>query len=467
MFKWLHQRIHERVLLLAGMAAYIACFQWLYVNYLFALWDYTGYLYHPPQFAYMVLAWALSLLPVLWMPLRLTRPSQLPYWVLYVTVLIPSMFVPLYAGMNPRMELVALVLTIWVGFAITGAGYLFPLLRLNPPRFPRRLFWTAFLVLAAALAIWVVAVFRGRLNFVGLSQIYAQRFDAAEIEQGSLVGYPIMVLTGAIAPILMGWGLYYGRKKFFFTGVLIQILIYAAEANKSAIASIVFILAFYWLLRGRRFSFGVKMVWATAVMFAALALIFILVDCDPGPLVAVPFWLILMRTFGNGGLMTAQYYDFFSHNPHTYFSHVKGINWFVHYPYPDAIGWNIGYAYTGNLTFDANAHFWAGDGLAGMGLPGVLIISLVCALVFWLLDSVAQKHDVKLAALLLSFVALNLANISLFTTLLSGGLALMMLFLYFAPANNLPETARIRAYSGWRLFSRTASASISSFHRQV
>src|SRR5439155_25815507 len=89
--------------------------------------------------------------------------------------------------------------------------------------------------------------------------------------------------------------------------------------------------------------------------------------------------------------------------------------------------------YSGTRDLDSTAHFWATDGLAALGLPGILLISVFCALLLWAIDSVAEKHDPKLVALLISFAAFNLANISIFTSLLSGGLALLMLLLYLMP----------------------------------
>src|SRR5438445_5093278 len=80
----------QRILLICGIAAYIACFQWMYVNYLYPTWESFGFDYNPPTTKYMVLAWILSLLPSLWMPIKLTRPSQLAYWVLYLVTIIPS-----------------------------------------------------------------------------------------------------------------------------------------------------------------------------------------------------------------------------------------------------------------------------------------------------------------------------------------------------------------------------------------
>src|SRR5438552_4498392 len=88
----------RRILLVLLIACYVAFFHWIYLSFLYPYFAYLGFEYSSPPLAYVLLAWVLSLLPALGMPIGLTRPSHLAYWVLYVTVLIPSMFVPLYAG---------------------------------------------------------------------------------------------------------------------------------------------------------------------------------------------------------------------------------------------------------------------------------------------------------------------------------------------------------------------------------
>src|SRR2546428_36363 len=72
----------------------------MYENYLYPTWAYFRFHYNPPPTSCIMLAWILSVTPSLRMPMRLTRPSQLAYWVLYITVFIPSMFLPLYAGLD-------------------------------------------------------------------------------------------------------------------------------------------------------------------------------------------------------------------------------------------------------------------------------------------------------------------------------------------------------------------------------
>src|SRR5260370_19953802 len=121
----IHQEhtVKQRALLVSAISAYVALFQWMYENYLYPSWGYFGFHFEPPPWPYLALAWVLSVTPSLWMPMRLTRPSQLAYWVLYITVFIPSMFVPLYAGLDAPAEVSLLILTLDSGFAIMVGCY--------------------------------------------------------------------------------------------------------------------------------------------------------------------------------------------------------------------------------------------------------------------------------------------------------------------------------------------------------
>jgi hypothetical protein len=377
------------------------------------------------------------------MPIRLTRPSQLAYWVLYIAVFIPSMFVPLYAALDTPGEISLLLITLYAGFAIVGFCYQLPLLRALPPTIPRLVFWRWFGGITAVLAFWMLFVFRDHLQFLSFNNIYDLRDIQNDVSQGSLVNYAFMILTGAFNPFLMGYGLFYRRRWYFLAGVLGQLLVYSVGGTKGSILSIVFISGFYSLFRIGRRPFALKLVFGTLTLVGVLCASYVLAGYDPVPLklLWVALFVVLMRTFSINGLMTAWYYNFFQTNPHTFYSHVRGINWFVHFPYERTAALEIGSVFMGGNDADPTAHFWAIDGIGALGLPGVLLISIFCALVFWLLDSVAQRHDPRLAALVTCYTAYNLANISLFTTLFSGGLAILILSLHLMPPE---ETVRLR-----------------------
>lgn len=424
----------HRLMLVLGILVYVACFQWMYENYLYPTWDYFGFDYNPPGRSYLVLAWILSVLPVLWMPVKLRRPSQLAYWVLYITVIIPSMFVPLFAGFDRPAEIRNLMLTLFAGFAITGSSYLLPLFTVQPIRVSRRLFWRAFVYVTAVLALWMIIVFHNHFHIVSFSDVYDLRDSSSDLAEGSQVNYAFMLLSGAINPFLMGFGLYYRRKWFFISGAMGQLLVYSVGGTKGSILSILFVPAFYLLLtKGRKRPFGIKITFASLALLGGVCLSYRLADYDPGPLLAILLFVVLMRVVSINGLVTAQYYNFFQSNPLTHLSHIKGVNWFVHYPYQYPIGQEVGLAFSGTTGLDATAHFWATDGIGGFGLPGIILVSVFCALVFWALDSLSRRHDPRLVALVTTYAAYNLANISLFTSLLSGGFGLLIGLIYLMP----------------------------------
>lgn len=423
----------ERKLLVFVIAGYFACFHWMYLRYLNSNFEYMGYTYYSPGAAYTGLALALCLLPCLWLPLQITRPSQFGYWILYITVLIPSMIVPLYTGYESSAENVRLMLTFFLAFMLTGSSYLVPLWKLRRPNISPRAFWRILASIAAFLTLWMLVVFRHHLQLVSFSEIYDLRDAANDVSEGSLVNYAFMLLTGAVNPFLMAYGLFYRKRWIFLAGVAGQLLVFSVGGTKGSILSIIFVPTVYFLLRMKKLSFGVNLACACLALILGSCLLYYHVESDPGVIVSIALFVICARTLSMGGLLTAQYYDFFLRNPYTYWSHLKVVSLFVHYPYAYPVGQELGIAFAGTTGLDATTHFYATDGIEAGGLAGLLIIGIVSALIFWILDSAARHRDVRFAVLVTAYAAFNLANISMFTTLLSGGLALLMLILYLMP----------------------------------
>lgn len=437
------QKVKGRFWVILGVLAYVGCFHWVYVNYLYPEFAYYGYDYNRPGPWYVALAWILSSLPSLWMPLEITRPSMLAYWVLYLTVLIPSMFVPLFAALTPAGEISVLMLVLFAGFVIIGMVYRLPLIQLPPVRVSKRAFWFGLGSLAAILMLWTLVVFHSSLQIVSFMLSSELRQTAEDVMKDSKVNYAFLPLVGAINPFLMGWGLFYKRRWMVVIGALGQLLIFMAVGFKSAPVSVAFILGFYILFRLRRPAFAVKLMIAALLFIGTPALSYYRAQANPSVLQQILFAVIFQRTLSYGGLATAQYYDFFQKNQLTYLSNVHGVNWFLHYPYRYSIGEEIGLAYAGTTDLDATAHFWAMDGIAGFGLWGILLVSVLCALIFWAVDSAAQRRDPRLTAMQMSFGALFFANSSLFTTLLSGGFGLLMLLFYLMPDEKTPESLAV------------------------
>ena len=424
----------NRLLLLLGALLFTGLYQWVYISWLSPTFGYMGFSYEKPGAGYIALAWVLCVVPSLWMPIALRRPSQICLWILYLAVFVPSMFIPLYTAYQPLDRVVSLMITLFFGFMLTCVGSYLPIFEMRAPRISLTILLVGIGAVTMLLVGWVAVVFHGHFRFVSFGNVYEDiRFSGAEVASGTGVGYAVMLLSGALHPFFMAWGLTRKRPLLFALGALGQLLLYCTAGLKIILLSTVLIPLLYLAMAGTRTeTFGLRFTFGAVILFAVLNFINQIVgELSPSHLMLSA--LVFLRTFGMTGLTTAQYHDFFTDHPLTYFSHVHGIDLLVEYPYSSPIGKEVGYFYSANVNYNANAHFWCTDGLAGLGLFGVILISVLCALVFWLLDSASSKHTAVSSALMVTFAAFNLSNVSLFTTLLSGGLGTLILVLYLAP----------------------------------
>jgi hypothetical protein len=195
----------------------------------------------------------------------------------------------------------------------------------------------------------------------------------------------------------------------------------------------VFIPGIYFVVRRDRGGIGTRLALGVSALLAFGALL----RAVTGSSLAT--WYIAVvhfRTISVPPLLIAQYYDFFRANPLTYMSHVHGVNLLVRYPYDSDLPRLIG-QYFYDFPVGSNAGLWAGDGLAGFGPPGIVLVSCFCAAVFWLLDCIAAPYEPRFVAVAISFAATSFANVPLTTAILSGGLGLLLVALLVLPRRGL------------------------------
>lgn len=77
---------------------------------------------------------------------------------------------------------------------------------------------------------------------------------------------------------------------------------------------------------------------------------------------------------------------------------------------------------------NANANFLVTDGVAAAGIYGVFIIAIIFYYLLKYLNKVSARHDMDFVFIVLLGVISALLNVSLFTTLISCGLFLILIF---------------------------------------
>lgn len=128
--------------------------------------------------------------------------------------------------------------------------------------------------------------------------------------------------------------------------------------------------------------------------------------------------------------MTGVYADFFATNPITYYSHINFISLFVAYPYTMSIGELIGSDALGFAGLNANANFWATDGIAALGIPGIIIIGAIIGFCLLVANSIIAPSERRLSFLAVVPFIMSVTNASFFTGVLTGGGGLLLLLIY-------------------------------------
>jgi hypothetical protein len=423
----------------ATVLLYCASFNYSYQFWISPEWYYMGLTYKAPDPGLLILGYILAALLCAFSPLKIRRPSHIIYWLLYFTVYIPGLFVPIFIQLDQGMTLLLLQLSMASGMLLIALSYRIKLLKL--PRYPlnRYLFWMIFFTLFAAGNAILLIFFRNTLHVASLSEVYGQRFAAGKVlNENPGINYVSMALSSVINPFLIVYGLSQRRRSLVALGTFGQVIVYATAAMKAVLLSPVLIVAFYYSLKKDRGGWAPKLGLILAAFFFFLTTF--VIGAKPGVLFNLAT-ATLLRAFGLPGAFIGQYQYFFETFPHTYLGHVNGISWLFHSPYEKSLGQELGHFYLGGGgeygTANANACFFAFDGIAGFGLPGIPIMGAVCAAMFLCLDSFARKYPLWFSGAALTTCAISLTNSSLFTSFLSGGILAFMLLFVFLPRNIL------------------------------
>jgi hypothetical protein len=372
--------------------------------------------------------WAIGLVPILFLPLTITRPSQMLTWATYVLVLLPSVVVGIHSALSAPAVL-RMMVSLVIGVAMLHGASLLPRLRLVQPAIPPKGFWLG--VSLASLFFYVILYrqYGGMLHLAGLREIYIQRMLFAESGFSLLTGYAQIWLANAINPFIMAYGVYRRRRGIFAIGAALEVLLFLIGAQRSMLIAPLLLLAAYVLLRRGGRYFAVKISAGALVLW----LVPFLADFS-GSLNRRAFAEILFyRSFINNGIMSAWYFEYFASHPHVNFAAVKGLNLLFSSTYTINYKESLAWHYLGQAA-DPNAHFMA-DGFAQFGYPGVFIVSIVLAVSFWILDSIARSSRLPLTFVCVAIAVQvnNVANGQVPNLLVGGGFITLLLLLYLTP----------------------------------
>lgn len=279
------------------------------------------------------------------------------------------------------------------------------------------------LVLTWLISMYVAFIYRDSLNFASYEDVYIQRELTSNIGQDVFSAYLIAWLANVLVPFTATYGLFSKKYFYFYSSVVASLIIYMSSADKAILAFPFIILALFFIFRKINF----KIIFTAVGSFLLVIMVGTLVY--GWSLFSALFW---MRTIGNGGLLAVYYHKFFQDHPNTYYTHINVINKISDaYPYGDLIiGQVVGRHYWSSDQ-NANANFWATDGIAALGDIGILVAGIFLFLTFLLFNKISQPFNkLFLICIFVPFTS-SLLNQSLFSSLVTGGGFLTLLILSF------------------------------------
>lgn len=254
-----------------------------------------------------------------------------------------------------------------------------------------------------------------------LSQVYKLRDSVTETVYSGGWGYFTNWVVKVVNLTLAAWFLYKRNWLFFAICVLLQVFYFGVTSHKTNLFLILLIPAFYFLFRS-----------ANPVKLMLQGIIFVL--CIT---IVVAYYtdniflgsLIIRRLFFVPANLSYVYIEFFSTNPHVYMSNsITSV--FINYPYTLSTANTIG-SYLGQPGMSANNGVIA-SGFMHFNIFGVVFFAFIVGMILWLLDAVSTRLPSWLCLSVVIGPIMSLfTSADLGTTLLTHGLALALIILYF------------------------------------
>jgi hypothetical protein len=410
---------------------------------------YTSWMPTIPYEKWIVIV-VLALVPLFFLPLRISLPSQTVVWILYISVYVPTLQFGIPLRDIPMFDFGEMLLVMnasLLSLSLLSRRRPKPLISgdLAPPGTSTALMvgWS---VLTIALSILITG---SLVNVRSYETIYDTRAEYAELvsNAGSLLGYLIPPSTTVIAPLLIAWGVIGRRRSLTAIGLFVAVFIALQTGGRSSLLGPALALVAAIALSRTRARSYISPIFLLAFFGMSAVLAFIL---DHIFTIGDAAWsfseLMFFRALVAPGEISSVYFDFFSLYPHTYWSYsagggllsaILGTDSGIYSLPPSRI---IGEIFFWGSETNANANPWF-NGFAEAGTPGAIFESVLMLLYFYFLDRVAVARKPIIVAVASLPVGFALANVGITVALLTNGLALFVLIVALTTRQEMNATS--------------------------
>ena len=407
----------------------------VYLRIVAPRYDYMGYVARPLAFWEYLLMLLFAVLPVGLLPRNWRHPTALASWMLYLVTYVPTCIIPFFAFSRESQLW-------WRTPAVTGLGLAVFLvatrIRIPLPEGPiaftrRQLYWS--LIILGFTGTGILLHSTGWSMNIDFSTHYDRRFAARDATAAApLLGFLSAWLGGFFTPALAAIAIHRRSAGALALGLLSGLATFAFDGSKGWI-----LLA--TLAAAATFYFDRKPRWTVNWLIGGLSLCILASLLEPHLSSSMHYSdLVARRIFIVPGFLGGCYVDFFSGNPHLFYSDVSGFSKLVPNPYGTSAAYAVGEIYLNTPGLNANAGIWP-NGFAEAHLPGTMLYAAIAGIIIRFFGEAWTRWGHPLAPAGAAVAALVWTETALPTSLLSSGILFWILLVFSAHQARPPRGA--------------------------
>tara|TARA_Y100000814_G_scaffold291132_1_gene266929 strand:- start:177 stop:1475 length:1299 start_codon:yes stop_codon:yes gene_type:complete len=418
----------NRLLLVAACLLYGLSLSWSYVN-VEGLMGFQATYIRPFSAVYEVAGFVLIAgLASFVMPLRISKPSDVALWMLFLLWLVPSLLLTYHVGTRPAQEIFQFLVAVSASFVLLVLLCRGPLLKVPRLSIPSVVYKAALVIPTIALSGVVVELatrtnINSTVNLFDLSEVYVRRLEAQQVmESGSfpMFGYALALLGSSLAPICFIYGLIRRRALFVALGLTGLLSMFFLDGTKSNLFLPVLFAGMLALGINKGSQFGTKLAFSLTGLVAV------------GGYLWIEHQFIWISSLFTRRMIMAKattlgaYYETFRGAPVLMqdFGPMRLIGVTPSTSKANLVGQSFG----AGLSEGWNGNGWSSM-YADFGIGGLVIASALAAILLRLFDGTSRYAPFQLVAAMCGYVAFVWGETALTTSILTYGVLVSLLLL--------------------------------------
>ncbi len=413
------KNIDNKISYLICCIIFKATLDYIYVYYISPNYEYYGS-YLDINLMKFIESYIYLIITVVFLNLNSRKISKYYNIILHSIMFIPMCSV--YGLMNnSRIFMFTVFICFILLFNITSLNIILP--KLGKIKRKSVLFIFIPIVITIINFIWLYSKvgFSIKLN---LNNIYDLRDNFGVILNNSASIFSYLFQWQGNVINLFWFGISYRKKNYFgiIISLLLQIWLFSANGSKTLFFSQVFciliVIAFIRKISSYKIIISIEILQIISI----IAMFF-----DKINLLAI----LSHRLLFIPAQLPFKFYEFFSEHGLLNFSH-SIFKRFVEYPYALSPYKLIGLEYFNSASVNANTNF-LGDSYMNWGLIGMIIFTIILAMIFIFIDNISKDKDKALCLFITLIPIYLLTNGALLTIILTSGLGISLILMLSLP----------------------------------